>query len=158
MTATSVVVSSNISALCYFSAARQERPFWNRLKRTIEPWAAPHIPLLLTSIPESPKSQPCYYPQDGSLYFESSPQTPLSHALEDMWTKTTQEQPPSTMQISRARTHDASMRLFHHIPLNLGSHSLRLIRTLPSKHVDDVLQCQIETGTTDSEYICLSYV
>lgn len=57
---------------------------------------------------------------------------------------------------------EETVEQFRHEPLDLNTNSIRLIEIVPSasrlfQH-DDSIECKIRHGTTDEEYVCLSYV
>jgi hypothetical protein len=47
---------------------------------------------------------------------------------------------------------------FKHSPLDHQAPSIRLIQILPDLSADGLVQCDIRTASTQSDYICLSYV
>lgn len=47
---------------------------------------------------------------------------------------------------------------FHHEPLDHAQPSIRLVKVLPAKTPDGLIQCNIHHATTSATYICLSYV
>jgi hypothetical protein len=50
------------------------------------------------------------------------------------------------------------LELFKHDPLDYHGSTIRLVKVRPSTDANDQIQCDIRIASTDSEYICLSYV
>jgi hypothetical protein len=50
------------------------------------------------------------------------------------------------------------LELFKHDPLEYHGSTIRLVKVRPSTDANDQIQCNIRIASTDSEYICLSYV
>jgi hypothetical protein len=65
----------------------------------------------------------------------------------------------STEQPSVDQTQDPldEGNVFEHAPLDLNSHSIRLVRIRPAQTSEDRIQCDIRTASVHDEYTCLSY-
>jgi hypothetical protein len=65
---------------------------------------------------------------------------------------------PRLNPLQPKRRCNKSHQCFKHSPLNHAEPSIRLIRILEDLSPDGYIQCKIRHASTDSKYICLSYV
>jgi hypothetical protein len=65
---------------------------------------------------------------------------------------------PQSNSLRPERIRNKSHQCFKHSPLNHAEPSIRLMRILEDLSPDGYIQCEIRHASTDSKYICLSYV